>query len=317
MSKEQNVHSGSVKPALQQADCYGHVPLKHASLFSEIGGFDLAAAWMGWENVFQCEKDEWCRKVLAKNFPATKRYADIKEFNSKEYYGTVDVISGGFPCQPFSTAGRRKGETDDRYLWPEMLRIIGEVKPSFVIGENVAGLLSMENGKTLDKICLDLENEGYQIELFVIPACGVGAWHRRDRVWIIAHACDSTDSRNTGTLQGKDGQGWVQERQQLGQPVIADKVWAGQVFSDTTSIGQSGQGQYQQPINSKENGEGQTDNAFSISKRKQWAVEPELGRVANGIPDRMDRLKGLGNAIVPQVAFEIFKALESVHRHCP
>ena len=144
--------------------------LSHGSLFSGIGGFDLAASWMGWNNIFQCEKDEWCRKVLAKNFPNTKRFEDIKEFNAKEYYGTVDVISGGFPCQPFSTAGRRKGETDDRYLWPEMLRIIGEVKPTFVVGENVAGLLSMENGKTLDKICLDLENEGYQIELFVIPA---------------------------------------------------------------------------------------------------------------------------------------------------
>lgn len=289
--------------------------LTHGSLFSGIGGFDLAAKWMNWINVFQCEKDEWCRKVLAKNFPDTKRYADIKEFNAKEFYGTVDVISGGFPCQPFSTAGRRKGETDDRYLWPEMLRIIGEVKPTFVVGENVAGLLSMENGKTLDKICLDLENEGYQIELFVIPACGVGAWHRRDRVWIIAHSCNSTDSRNTRTLQGKNGQGRIQEREQLEQPVITNKVWTGQVFPNATGVGQSGQGQYKQPINSETNGEGQTDNAFSISKRKQWATEPELGRVANGIPDRVDRLKGLGNAIVPQVAFELFKAVESVHRH--
>lgn len=285
--------------------------MNHGSLFSGIGGFDLAASWMNWNNIFQCEKDEWCRKVLAKNFPDTNRYTDIKEFNAKKYYGTIDVISGGFPCQPFSTAGRRKGETDDRYLWPEMLRIIGEVKPTFVVGENVAGLLSMENGKTLDKICLDLENEGYQIELFVIPACGVGAWHRRDRIWIIANTCNGSNSRNAGTLQGKNGQGRLQERQQLEQPIITDKVWAEQVLSDTTSIGQSGQRQHKQPVNSETNGEREANYVIPISRRKQWATEPELGRVAHGIPHRLDRLKGLGNAIVPQVVFEIFKAINA------
>lgn len=289
--------------------------MKHGSLFSGIGGFDLAAQWAGWENIFQVEKDEWCRKVLAKNFPTTIKFDDIKTFKGEYFNGTIDVISGGFPCQPFSTAGRRKGEADDRYLWDEMLRVISEIKPKFIVGENVAGLLSMDNGKTLDKICLDLENEGYKIELFVIPACGVGAWHRRDRVWITANSCDNTNSGNSGTLQGKNGQSGVQEWQQLEQSIVADKIRGGKILSNTASERQSGQGEYEQPINTKANGERKTNNAFSSSKREQWTIEPELGRVANGIPNRMDRLKGLGNAIVPQVAYEIFKAINSAVGH--
>jgi len=304
------------QPLLQQCNVMPSC-LSHGSLFSGIGGFDLAASWMGWNNVFQCEKDEWCRKVLEKNFPATKRYADIKEFNAKKYYGTVDVISGGFPCQPFSTAGRRKGEADDRYLWHEMLRIIGEVKPTFVIGENVAGLLSMENGKTLDKICLDLENEGYQIELFVIPACGVGAWHRRDRVWIVANSCNSTDSRNAGTLQGKNGQSRVQEREQLEQPIITSEIWGGKVFPNSESCGRDSEAQQEldEEANGRKEGCGFNNLREKHTGGNYWNAEPGMGRVAARIPNRVDRLKGLGNAIVPQVAFELFKAVESVHRH--
>ena len=152
--------------------------MRHGSLFSGIGGFDFAAEWMGWENVFQVEYDEWCQKILTKNFPNVKKYRDIKDF--KGY--PVDVISGGFPCQPFSHAGKRQGEADNRYLWPEMLRVIREAKPTFVVGENVAGLVSMENGKTLDGIFADLENEGYTVESFIIPAASVGAWHERQNL---------------------------------------------------------------------------------------------------------------------------------------
>lgn len=158
--------------------------LSHGSLFSGIGGFDLAAQWMGWSNIFQVEKDDWCRKVLAKNFPKTERFADIKDFTGYEYTNRIDVISGGFPCQPFSVAGQRKGKDDDRYLWEEMLRVIATIKPTYVVGENVTGII----GLALDTVLSDLEAQDYTTETFIIPACSKNAWHRRDRVWIVAYA---------------------------------------------------------------------------------------------------------------------------------
>ena len=164
--------------------------MRHGSLFSGIGGFDLASEWMGWENVFQVEIDDYCQKVLAKNFLNVKRYGDIKEFKGQP--GSVDILTGGFPCQSFSHAGKRKGKSDDRWLWPEYLRIIREIKPAYVVGENVAGLISMEDGKTLEGIFTDLEGEGYEIESFIIPAFSVGAIHRRDRIWIIGYASNSS-----------------------------------------------------------------------------------------------------------------------------
>lgn len=157
--------------------------MTHASLFSGIGGFDLAAEWLGWENIFQVEIDPFCQKVLAKNFPNAKRYADIKQFRGTPYIGTVDVISGGFPCQPYSVAGQRRGSDDDRALWPEMLRVIREIQPTWVVGENVPGIISME----FESVCTDLESAGYAVQPFIVPACAVNALHRRDRVWIIAH----------------------------------------------------------------------------------------------------------------------------------
>jgi DNA (cytosine-5)-methyltransferase 1 len=185
--------------------------MRHGSLFSGIGGFDLAAQWMGWENIFQVEWDSHCQKVLAKNFTNVKRYGDIKEFDGTQYRGTVDILSGGFPCQPFSHAGKRKGESDDRYLWPEYLRIIREIQPSYVVGENVAGLVSMEDGKTLDGIFSDLEGEGYETEQFIIPACSVGAWHRRDRIWIVAYGSNK-GIRPCGRGAGNDTNKEMAER---------------------------------------------------------------------------------------------------------
>lgn len=157
--------------------------MKHLSLFSGIGGFDLASQWVGWNNIAQVEKDEWCRKVLAKNFPSSKQFADIKDFDGKEYSNQIDIISGGFPCQPFSVAGQRKGKEDDRYLWQEMLRVITTIKPPFVVGENVTGIIGM----ALDTVLSDLEAQNYITETFIIPACGKNTWHRRDRVWIVAY----------------------------------------------------------------------------------------------------------------------------------
>lgn len=186
--------------------------MNHASLFSGIGGAEVAASMMGWQNLFHCEIQEFPRKVLDYWFPNSESYEDITKTNFGKWRGKVDVLTGGFPCQPFSLAGRRKGADDNRYLWPQMLRAIREIHPTWVVGENVAGIKTMvescqvakmgrtdylfeenylyreESRFTLDKICADLEAEGYAVQPIVIPACAVGAPHRRDRVWIVAHA---------------------------------------------------------------------------------------------------------------------------------
>ena len=281
--------------------------LRHGSLFSGIGGFDLAAEWMGWENIFQVEKDDWCRKVLAKNFPKTERFTDIKDFTGYEYTNRIDVISGGFPCQPFSVAGQRKGKDDDRYLWEEMLRVIATIKPTYVVGENVTGII----GLALDTVLSDLEAQDYTTETFIIPACGKNAWHRRDRVWIVAYANSigrqNEQKENGQPLCNGNGNDTIEKQSRGQQQCRTDK--SSYVFSNTASSGQSGQGECSIGFSSKENGEREADNVVTNGFNGQWATEPELGRVAYGIPDRMDRLKGLGNAIVPQVAYEIFKAI--------
>lgn len=287
--------------------------LSHGSLFSGIGGFDLAAQWMGWSNIFQVEKDDWCRKVLAKNFPKTERFADIKDFTGYEYTNRIDVISGGFPCQPFSVAGQRKGKDDDRYLWEEMLRVIATIKPTYVVGENVTGII----GLALDTVLSDLETQDYTTETFIIPACSKNAWHRRDRVWIVAYANSigrqDEQKENGKSICNGERNNPIEKQGRGEQQCRISK--SSSVFPNTASSGQSGQGECSIGFSSTENGKGETDNAFSNGFNGQWATEPGLGRVAYGIPNRMDRLKGLGNAIVPQVAFELFKAVESVHRH--
>ena len=313
--------------------------MKHGSLFSGIGGFDLASEWMGWDNVFQVEIDDYCQKVLAKNFPNVKRYGDIKEFKGEA--GSVDILTGGFPCQPFSHAGKRKGQSDDRYLWPEYLRVIREIKPTYVVGENVAGLISMEDGKTLDGILSDLEGEGYAIESFIIPSCGVGAWHRRDRIWIIAY------NNSRGRRERENGK--VHRRRLSNSLRDSNSKDAGKVSTDTKcKRGNSRKiytGNNQETLQGKKTnshksmGKDVSDtNSQGLQVRprrefgsiqceektpqgskpgrtitegwKYWATEPNMGRVANGISNRVDRLKGLGNAIVPQVAYEIFKAID-------
>jgi DNA (cytosine-5)-methyltransferase 1 len=184
--------------------------MNHASLFSGIGGFDLAAEWNGWNNVFNCEWEEFPRKVLKHHFPNAKQYEDIKDFDATEYRGRIDVLSGGFPCQPFSVAGKRKGTEDSRHLWPQMLRIIGECQPRWVVGENVRGFVSWSDGLVFETCYSDLENLGYSVQSFIIPACATGAPHRRDRVWIIAYS-DNT-RRSDGHGQVQDANGEVRQR---------------------------------------------------------------------------------------------------------
>jgi len=164
--------------------------MRHGSLFSGIGGFDLAAEWMGWENVFHCEWMEFPRKVLDYHFPKADSHIDICKTDFTKYANTIDILTGGFPCQPFSLAGKRKGTDDERYLWGEMLRAIQEIKPRFVIAENVFGITNIDGGLVFQQVCLDLEAEGYEVQPFIIPACAKNAPHRRDRCWFIANRKD-------------------------------------------------------------------------------------------------------------------------------
>lgn len=200
----------------------------HASLFSGFGAGDLAATWMGWENAFWCEIDPFCQTVLGYHFPKSSKYENIKETDFTPWHGKIDVLTGGFPCQPFSVAGQRKGQDDDRYLWPEMLRAIREIRPTWVIGENVGGILSMvqpgseitvesqtslfeeadketilDQDSVVGTVCRDLEQEGYSVHPIVIPACAVGAPHRRDRIFFIAH-CPNAGAEGL-QREGKDG----------------------------------------------------------------------------------------------------------------
>ena len=204
--------------------------IKHASLFSGIGAPELAAYWLGWQNVFHCEISEFCKTILNYWYPNSIGYENIKTTDFKKWQGEIDVLTGGFPCQPFSSAGQRLGANDDRYLWPEMLRAIREIQPSFVIGENVAGILTMvqpteavkvgctpslfeendniyrkEQQFVVETVCTELEREGYSVQPFVIPACSVGAPHQRDRVWFIAqrNASNSYNARTKGMQERK------------------------------------------------------------------------------------------------------------------
>ena len=197
-------------------------PLKHIGLFEGIGGFSLAARMAGWETVAVCEIDKFCQSVLKYHFPKAELYEDIKETDFTKYRGSVDIISGGFPCQPFSAAGKRAGTEDNRYLWPEYLRVIQEVRPKWIVAENVDGLITMENGKVIERILNDLENEAYQTEVYVIPACGVEAIHRRYRVWIVAHS-ESDGSNRTPGKTSEETKG--QDRHETEQSFERSKGW--------------------------------------------------------------------------------------------
>lgn len=264
--------------------------MKHASLFSGIGGFDLAAEWMGWETVLQCEIDPFCQKVLRKHFPSSILYEDIRKLNGKRHRGEIDILTGGFPCQPFSTAGKRRGSEDDRFLWPEMLRIIREIQPRFIVGENVSGLSSIDGGMVLEQIYTDLEDAGYEVAPpLTIPACAVGAWHRRDRVWIVAHL--NKDSEPAVTQHAK----------------IQRKL---DPSSDTNHNRKRNKRRWEKTISELrgvQRGEDQRIYA-DIAGRSDLST-PVLCRSYDGLPHGVDRVKACGNAIVPQVAYQIFKAL--------
>lgn len=289
--------------------------MTHGSLFSGIGGFDLAARWMGWENAFHVERDPFCRQVLTHHFPKSKSYDDIKEFDATPFRGQVQIISGGFPCQPFSAAGKRGGTSDDRYLWPEMFRVVREVRPTWVVAENVRGLLSWNDGLVLDTVCADLESEGYEVFPTVLPAAGVANCpHKRDRIWIVATNASSVGRKRRGSEEAEGRQG-----QRLGvQPDPEGQGGVGYAPDPNGQVLEHG------------DREGETRRATeppigteSPCSPRGWEGFPTFPPVCggdDGLPRELDgitfprwrkeSIKAYGNAIVPQVAYQIFKAIQ-------
>lgn len=276
--------------------------LTHLSLFSGIGGLDLAAEWAGFQTVGQCEFADYPTKVLEKHWPDVPRWRDIRTLTKESFYErtgrrTVDVISGGFPCQPFSVAGKQRGKEDERYLWPEMLRVIRELRPHCVVGENVPGIIRIAAGQVVK----DLEQAGYHVVVLNFEAAAVGAWHRRSRVFFVAS--DDPDVADTDSPGFKGNQ-------QPGAPDAAEDerkcpsygaaCKCGEAFHDPLCVG------FQRIKRGGKSPE--------LADGRCWAAEPGVGRVAHGVPHRVDRLKCLGNAVVPQQAYPIFRAIADVER---
>lgn len=273
-------------------------------LFSGIGGFSLGLERAGMETVAFCEYDKKAQLVLKKHWPEIPIYDDIRQLTGKQIakdIGTIDLICGGFPCQPFSVAGKQRGEEDDRHLWPEMFRLIQEIRPRWVIGENVAGLINMG----LDQVLSDLESANYSCQTFVIPACALDAPHRRDRVWIVGNAKEmhvngGGDKRETSRPQ-------IPELRNTGS---TNNVAHSKRQRPPRSGEHKRSGDSTQDINRKTSG---ADNGSERGKGC-WLPEPELGRVAHGIPNRVDRLKQLGNAVVPQIVEVIGRTIMEIDK---
>ena len=254
--------------------------MTHGSLFSGIGGFDLAAQWMGWENVFHCEWNPFGQRVLKHYWPNADSHHDITKTNFEQYANRIDILTGGFPCQPYSSAGKRKGKEDERHLWPEMLRTIREVAPRYVVGENVLGLTNWDGGIVFDEVHTDLELAGYEVAAVVIPAAAVNAPHGRDRVWFVARR------------------------------VVAD------------ANGEFQQWRYGQRKNGKNKQKNRIESFNEPTKWETFPTKPAVCSGNDGVPDQLDgiafskwrheSLKAYGNAIVPQVALQIFKVIQRI-----
>ena len=313
--------------------------LTHIDLFSGIGGFSLAARWAGLDTIVFCERDKFCQKVLNKHWPGVPIHDDITTFDGTKY-SNVFLLTGGFPCQPFSCAGKRRGKEDDRYLWPDMLRVISETKPHWVIGENVAGFVSMG----LDGCISDLEREGYEVQPFIIPACAVNAPHRRDRVWICAHSVNGehgASGRQTGEADGIQG---INRPSLCTRGIERTDCHAADTHRFNGDDAGHGTGEVSQfkaseicgiEFNTDSNGQGsQRRNEYGecagewptgSCNPKQWSEDWHSVAFRTCVRDlddgvstrlagrnRVAKLKALGNSIVPQVAYQIIKSMVEV-----
>jgi DNA (cytosine-5)-methyltransferase 1 len=314
----------------------------HLDLFSGIGGFALAAKWNGFRTVGFCDNEPYAQAVLKKHWPDVPIYDDIRKVRGELYAG-VTLLTGGFPCQPFSVAGKQRGKTDDRYLWPEMLRVIREAGPTWIVGENVAGIVNM----ALDQVHSDLEAEGYEVESVIVPACAVDAPHRRDRVWIIARdmadAISVSERSAHGSKERECERGRQNEDISQGNEVGSNSSDCGQDVADTNGVqfskceserksvqmlgegsqricdvanaisqrgcGGNSKGGYAEDVG--KSSRHSRDNSRGVAT---WLPEPDVGRVAHGVPNRVAKLRGLGNAIVPQVAAEIIRCIVEVSK---
>ena len=293
-------------------------------LFSGIGGFSYAAEKLvgGYETVAFCEQDHFCQQVLRKHWPNVPIYDDVRTIDATRL-GNIDIVAGGFPCQAVSQAGLQKATEDDRWLWDEMLRIIQDCKPRWVIGENVVGLININEGVLFEQVQTDLENEGYSVQSVVIPACAKNAPHRRDRVWIIANTkrmgwTERAKIRETSEREGwadnsSDSSSTVTETEDVSNTIsqrgCSRETWR----EDAKDVRERSTNEKHRRGNS-ERRMGYMANGLSEALSGHFSEEPkDIPRVAPNQKDRTKKLKALGNSIVPQVAAELFYAIKVTH----
>jgi DNA (cytosine-5)-methyltransferase 1 len=288
--------------------------MKHGSLFSGIGGFDLAAEWMGWENVFHCEWNPFGQKVLKYYWPKAESFDDITKTDFKKYANKIDILTGGFPCQPYSQAGKRKGKEDERHLWPEMLRAIREIQPRWIVGENVFGLVNWSRGLVFHEVQTDLENSGYEVFPYLLNAASVGAPHKRDRIWFVAHT----------TSQGREEREQVRGWKNATENKTRLDIWSKRFRSngdiaDTDNTGLERIKEFRNAEHIRKKSQKQPTGRIQST----WQKFPTQSPVCNGDDGisagldgitfskwRNESIKAGGNAIVPNVVFQIFKTIK-------
>jgi DNA (cytosine-5)-methyltransferase 1 len=314
--------------------------MTHGSLFSGIGGFDLAAEWMGWENKFHCEWNDFGQKVLKHYWPNAESFNDITKTDFTKYANRIDILTGGFPCQPYSLAGKRKGKEDERHLWPEMLRAIREIQPRWVVGENVFGLINWSDGLVFHEVQTDLEDSGYEVWPYVLPACAVNAPHRRDRVWFVAYSKSAGTRTDFGRVRsfGNGCCNGLQDESLNTNPYSNGQFGGNSMHEvNASEAREHALNDFEQTFmhtNNKGLERGENIGGFTSMREKRneqptrhisstwqdFPTQPPVCTGNDGLPSQLDgitfpkwrneSIKAAGNAIVAQVALQIFKAIE-------